>query len=224
MKLSKLIYNVVKNVIYLSDTGFTYASFINGDYDNNPDYITNINNAFAPLNEGIHRLSDLHKLKNKLVKLPAPDNKGVITLTDELKADIKTILNVVYLGEYDYIRIEFRELGADKIYLIGDYDFFNKDLYVEYIEDIPNFDKEDIYHFEEGGIVVSNDIELKDYGINDTMCSYLIEYCQGRLQEPIAPELANMHLSRAEQYFNDLDDQNTNFNQKVITNKGAWLE
>jgi len=37
--------------------------------------------------------------------------------------------------------------------------------------------------------------------------------------EPIAPELANLHLTRAEQYFNDLDTRQTSFHQKQVTRK-----
>ncbi len=51
------------------------------------------------------------------------------------------------------------------------------------------------------------------------MCSYIIEYAAGRLLEPIAPELANMHITRSEQYFDDLEEQQTPFSQNKITTK-----
>ena len=85
-------------------------------------------------------------------------------------------------------------------------------LYVQYVEDIKNFKLTDIYE-------ENTDIDLSSIGITETMCDYIIEYAQGKLQETIAPELANMHITRAEQYFDDLDEQQTPFVQKVVSRK-----
>ena len=58
MKLSKLVYEVVKSVSFNDDTNFTYDGFIRGQYDNDFQYAVAINNAFTPISTAIHRLSD----------------------------------------------------------------------------------------------------------------------------------------------------------------------
>lgn len=212
MKLSELVFEVVKNVVYLSDDAFQYDAFIQGDFDSDPDYKNSINNVFTPLNEAIHRLSDRGKLKNKIEKIPSPNSTGLIKLPDEIRDNVKTILNIFTLKKNGYEHLEFREFG-NNILLMSRVSS-NEEIYIEYEEDIRNFTRSDIFHYDE--VDVANDVDLKEYGISNTMCSYIIEYCQGRLQEPLAPELANMHLTRAEQYFDDLPEQNTTFNQNRI--------
>ncbi len=217
MKLSELVFETVKNVKYLEEPNFNYDSFIRGEFDNDPDYANSINNVFAPLNEAIHRLSDRHKIKNRIEPLTCPDANGIVDL-GPLSYDIKSIVNVFILHRGNYSRVSFREFGKDKILILN---FVNNENYfIEFVQDIRNFNKNDIYFYEiDTEVLEQNDIDLKTYGISDTMCSYIIEYCQGKLLEPIAPELANMHLTRSEQYFDDLDEQQTSFTQQTITRK-----
>lgn len=218
MKLSNLVFNAVKNVKYLEDSNFSYDGFIRGDFDNDLDYANSINNVFAPLNEAIHRLSDMNKISFCIERLPTPNLNNVIDI-QALSYDIKKIVNIFTLEKGDYQKISHREFGRNKILLINNQRNSNE-YYIEYIQDIPNFSRNDIYYFEDTEDVVDQrDVELKDYGISDTMCSYIIEYCQGKLLEPIAPELANLHLTRAEQYFNDLETRQTSFNQKEVKRK-----
>lgn len=217
MQLSKLVYEVVKNVKYLEDTGFTYEAFVRGEYDNDLDYKNSINNAFSPINEAIHRLSDRNKIKHKIELIGKANNNGIIDL-GTLAYDINKIINVFSLLNGDYVHVEFREFGKDKLLVTSNSD---NELYLEYIQDICHFSKEDIYFFtDNNNIIEKKDVDLKkDYGITETMCSYIIEYAAGRLLEPIAPELANMHITRSEQYFDDLEEQQTPFSQNKITTK-----
>lgn len=217
MQLSKLVYEVVKNVKYLEDTGFTYEAFVRGEYDNDLDYKNSINNAFSPINEAIHRLSDRNKIKHKIELIGKANNNGIIDL-GTLAYDINKIINVFSLLNGDYVHVEFREFGKDKLLVTSNSD---NELYLEYIQDICHFSKDDIYFFtDNNNIIEKKDVDLKkDYGITETMCSYIIEYAVGRLLEPIAPELANMHITRSEQYFDDLEEQQTPFSQSKITTK-----
>ena len=224
MQLSELVYNIVKNVKYLEDNNFSYEAFVQGDFDHDMDYANSINNAFTPLNEAIHRLSDLNKIKHKIEALSKPNNSGIIDL-GPIAYDIKTIINVFTISNGDYSRVQYREFGRDKIMLLN-YNP-NADYYIEYMQDIKHFSRSDIYVYEvENEMLEQHDVDLAKYGITNTMCSYIIEYCQGRLLEPIAPELANMHLTRAEQYFSDLDTQQTSFFQKSVkkTYRIEWYE
>lgn len=217
MKLSHLVFDTVKNVKYLEDTNFSYDSFLRGEFDNDMDYANSINNVFSPLNEAIHRLSDMNKLSFCIEQLPSPGPNGIITI-EAMEYDIKTIVSIFTLDNGDYKKLNYREFGRDKILLLNSPT--NNPIFIEYIQDIPNFSKSDIFYFEENGVVIDQrDIELKEYGISDTMCSYIIEYCQGKLLEPIAPELANLHLTRAEQYFSGLDQRQTSYHQTRIGKK-----
>ncbi len=217
MQLSKLVYEVVKNVKYLEDTGFTYEAFVRGEYDNDLDYKNSINNAFSPINEAIHRLSDRNKIKHKIELIGKANKNGIIDL-GTLAYDINKIINVFSLLNGNYVHVEFREFGKDKLLVTSNSD---NELYLEYIQDICHFSKDDIYFFtDNNNIIEKKDVDLKkDYGITETMCSYIIEYAAGRLLEPIAPELANMHITRSEQYFDDLEEQQTPFSQNKITTK-----
>lgn len=217
MQLSKLVYEVVKNVKYLEDTGFTYEAFVRGEYDNDLDYKNSINNAFSPINEAIHRLSDRNKIKHKIELIGKANKNGIIDL-GTLAYDINKIINVFSLLNGNYVHVEFREFGKDKLLVTSNSD---NELYLEYIQDICHFSKDDIYFFTDNNNIIENkDVDLKkDYGITETMCSYIIEYAAGRLLEPIAPELANMHITRSEQYFDDLEEQQTPFSQNKITTK-----
>lgn len=207
MKLSELAYQVVKNVKYLEDAGFTYNSFINGDYDADQDYSNSINNAITPINEAIHRLSDRNKILYQIVSYGVP--KDALLNISQLSINIKKIKSVFYMNGNQYLKVGYREYGKGFVFIQT---VLNYPLYIEYIEDIKNFDKEDIYNS-------GNDIELGNLGISETACSYIIEYAQGKLQEAIAPELANMHITRAEQYMEDLEEQQTAFNQEVVAKK-----
>ena len=198
MKLSELVYLVVKNVKYLEDAGFTYQAFVSGEYDSDQDYANTINNAYTPINEAIHRLSDRNKIAFRTQKLNTKEGG----LVDYFTAyDVKKVKAVFCVSDGDYYSMPFREMGKGKILIMG---VPYGDLYIQYAEDIKNFSSS------------SEDEDLVHRGINETMCSYIIEYAQGKLQEPIAPELANMHRTIAEQYFDDLDEQQTPFCQKKL--------
>lgn len=206
MKLSEITYQVVKNVKYLEDTGFTYEAFVQRDYDGDQDYTMSINNAMSPINEAIHRLSDTNKIAYKVVSLGVPNN----ILVDVTNIpNVKKIKSVFYMTNSDYEIVGFREYGKGFLFLER---VLKQPLFMQFIEDIRPFKMSDIYDED-------RDIDLSSVGINETMCDYIIEYAQGKLQEPIAPELANMHITRAEQYFADLDEQQTPFTQKLITRK-----
>lgn len=216
MKLSELVYECVKNVKYLDDPNFTYESFMLGDYDNDMDYSNSINNVFTPLNTAIHRLSDRRKIKNEIVLLGALPINRIFDISD-FKLNIKKVLNIFCIDNNNYRKIEHRELGKDKIFL-PNASMFNV-YYMEYVQDIKRFNKSDFYkRIDDEGNEEVKDIELKDYGITDTMTSYIIEFVKGLLLETIAPEMANMHRVYAEQYFDDLEEQQTLFNQNKINN------
>lgn len=236
MKLTKLAYNCVKNVSLFDDDGFTYEKFLEINTETSQedyfDYSVAINNVFAPINEAISRLSDLEKIPYRVEEVA--ENDGIIDLTTLLCA-CKEVMNV---ANKDYQRLPFAPYGVNKIRItrpntikaksvFGDNEN-SKILYVEYKEDIPYFTREDIeatVSFDEDDeteIITWNDDnvnDLREYGITDSMCNYIIEYAKGVLLEQIDANLANMHITRAEQYFNNIRTVSSAFNQEVVTKK-----
>ncbi len=249
MKLTKLAYNCVKNVSLFDDDGFTYEKFLEINTETSQedyfDYSVAIKNVFAPINEAISRLSDLEKIPYRVEEV-AEDN-GIIDLTT-LLCPCKEVMNVAN-GNYqrlpfapygiNKIRItrpsKLNKTYTDYVYSPQDDEFVKTvftsslgTLYIEYKEDIPYFTREDIEtkvsfdEDDETDIITWNDdnvTDLREYGITDSMCNYIIEYAKGVLLEQIDANLANMHITRAEQYFNNIRTVSSAFNQEVVTKK-----
>ena len=211
MLLSKLVFLSVKNVIYLDDTSFNYEGFINGDFDNDIDYATNINNVFSPLNEAISRLSDLDKIPYIVDQVPIEN--CVINL-DDCSRKVKKVINIAQVGsDGSYKKLGHVMFGRNGVRVVSPYSTINT-FYVEYKEKIPAFSEEDIVPIVDGQ---DNNIDLNaEYGIDDAMSNYIMEYVQGKLLEPLAPELANMHITRAEAYFNNIVSAQTSFPQQMV--------
>lgn len=216
MKLSQLAYNCVKGVKYLDDSSFTYEAFRRGDFDSDLDYSNSINNVFGALNRAVHRLSDLDKIPLKVAEGLIPSDM-VVDLSD---LSVKAVTSVfVFIGG-DYRRLDYREYGQSKIRLLGEQS--PESVNVEYSEDIKHFSSDDWYYKsqfdeEQDFLAEEYDVDLKkEYGINDTMCSYIEEYVKGVLFEDVSPSLANMHITRAEQYLSNLPDCQTTFHQTRV--------
>ncbi len=218
MKLSELVYQCVKNVVYFDDASFTYEQFLQGKHDGNPDYATNIRNVFNPINEAIMRLGDLEKIPYCIDEVVAVD--GAFSKSS-LQRNCRFIYGVATMKNGVAVPLNFRIIG-DRVHV----DNVNYGaLLVEYKEDIPYFD-ENSYKYEYivnslGGydLVTSRDISLSEHNITNAMCSAIIEYVKGSLGEQVAPELANMHITRAEQYFANIDTAHSQLRQQFVQSK-----
>lgn len=226
MLLSKLVYLSVKNVLYYSDSSFTYDAFLEGNFDSDPDYATNINNVFLPLNEALARLNDLNRIPYKIqeIEFDSDEEEYNVDLTTEILDDdentvnVKEVVDVGVFVDGIALRIPFIPFGLNKIHIEASC----TPIYVEYKEDIPMFSIDDLVEREtdDDGNVVDDNIDLRvKYGITEAMSNYIIEYIQGKLLEPIAPELANMHLTRAETYFSNFPTVDATFRQKSVARK-----
>ena len=207
MLLSKLIYLCVKNVVYVDDISFSYDEFLKGTFTNSSEYSTSILNVFSPLNEAIARLSDLDRIPYQIDALET-NGKGEVLLSD-LSNPVKEVINVarVYSAN-NYDKLEFMILG-DKIKT----NLSNTVIYIEYKIDIPMFDENDIPNEK---LLGTKDVELKEYKITDSMCNYIIEYVKGNLGSVVGEDIANMHLTRAEQYFDNIRSAILTFNQSNV--------
>lgn len=210
MKLSRLLFECVKDSINIPNTNFNEYSFLNGDFDNNKDYVNQISGALGAINLALSRLQDSNKIPYSTEEILAENN-----IIDFDKGEI---INIVKLYKNSYKRYSFRTLQNGTQYIIFSLDT-PQNLLVEYKPTIPHFVGTDIKKVEiNGNKVVDENIELKDYGISDVMCNYIKEFVRGQLLEYIAPDLANLHNNRAEQYFQDIKQTSTNFYQSNVSN------
>ena len=216
MNLSKLVFLCVKNAIYYDDTSFSFDNFKRGLQDGNPDYSNNINNVYLPLNEAIARLSDLERIPYKVLEVNNIID-GVINLASieqENNLKIKEVINVAILPRY--VKIDHKNLGANKILINANFDT-PRNLVVEVKEDIPYFDSSYYFYKKDNeDTLEEHDTDLRDYNINNSMCNYIMEYVMGKLTEQINPEIATMHITRAEAYFNNIRPNNSNLTQRVV--------
>ena len=213
MKLSYLVYECVKDSINMGDTNFNYYSFLAGDYNNNKDYINQIAGVFNALNLAFSRLYDNNKIAyfTELVELV----QRVLSFD---KGSIVNIARLTSIGGYE--RLAFRTMGnAKEYYVMGGF-ALPTNIIVEYKKAIPHFTRRDIQEctldYENKVIIEDTNLELDDYGITAPMISYIKEFVRGQLLEYIAPDLANMHNNRAEQYFQDLENATTAFVQPRV--------
>ena len=212
MKLSELVYQCVKNVAFNDDTSFSFENFLEGNFDGSADYATHINNAFIAVNEAIARLSDLERIPYRVEKCDVVDN--VIDL-NKCIFNVKEVISVArYFSSFE--KLNHRPFGIDKVFVEGAYDYLT---YIEYKEDIPFFTKDDIkYETDYEGFELNDkSVDLRTYGITNSMCNYIIEYVMGKLFELSSVEVANMHLSRAETYFMNIRPTTSAFAQKNVT-------
>lgn len=216
MKLSKLVYLCIKNVIYFDDTSFSYDEFVKGSFNSHPDYATNINNVFSPLNEAVARLSDLERIPY-LVEECSIDGSGIITLSS-LSKPVKDVINIAEVYKNgSYKKLAHRRFGIGKINVIEYHNMYNK-TFIEYKEDIPTFDETYMPIKNYNNEIEDNplDVDMREYGITDSMCNYIIEYVKGKLFEQENPDISNMHITRAEQYFNNIKPTTAAFPQQTI--------
>lgn len=218
MKLSELAFDCVKAVKYLDDPAFNYRDFVLGTFDSDPDYSNAINNVFGPINEAINRLIDRNKVQDRVEPLPNGDVHGIVSL-DPLHYPVRSITSVFSIENGGIRKAPYRECGVGKIALLSPR-WSSLGLLIEYKEDIQRFSRADFRYVEDPDDATSwhiaIDVDLRSKGITDAMCSYISEYAKGCLLEQIAPELANLHITRAEQYFSDLEDGQIPFEQTSV--------
>lgn len=219
MKLSRLVYECVKNAIYYDDASFTYEQFLMGRYDGDPDYATNIQNVFSPINEAIMRLGDLERIPYRVDDVVATDG---FFPKSTLNKPCRSIVGIATMKNGEIHPLQFREIG-DKVYVQG---ICDGALLCEYKEDIEPFGTYsytyDYVPNELGGYSLygtPSDVELKDHNISDAMCSAIMEYAKGSLNEQVAAELANMHTTRGEQYFANIEPAKSALRQGTVRAK-----
>lgn len=216
MLLSKLAYNVIKNVNYLDDGSFTYSQYLKKSFIGDPDHATDIVNVFNPINLAIARLNDNEKIPYRIDSLNSDNNKLDLT---KLPYPVKEVIGIAQMQDGDYKKLDCRAFN-NQILITGPYNR-NEPVYIEYKIDIPYFD-DDSFNYEYGNddeLISDKDVDLREYGITDSMANYIIQYACSRLQESSAPDLAIHHLNLAETYFTALAPIYPSFSQRVVHKK-----
>lgn len=220
MKLSELIYECVKDSILIANSNISYDSFINDAFSSKKDYALQYAGVFGAVNLAIARLQTYDKIpySTKEVKV----NSNSFDFTDGV------IVNIVEFIGSSYIRHDFRNTNKGKGIVLLAVPKPRK-LLIEYRDRIPRFSESDIKAVELDAnnelIVVDANIDLdEEYGISDIMCDYIKEFTKAQLYETIAPDIANNHNNRAEQYFQSLSRATTAFHAIKIKNShgGLW--
>lgn len=211
MKLSRLIFECVKDSINIPNFNFDEFSFLAGDFNTSKDYSSQISGVFDSVNLALARLYDSNKISYATEEMTIESNN--------FKFDKGEIVNIVVPYKSSYRRLEFRTLEFGTRIKI----FETKmplNILVEFKKRIPHFTEIDLKSIvldEENKIIVQdNNIELLEYGITDYMCAYIKSFVKGQLMEYLAPDLANMHNNRAEQYFQNIQKASTAFTQNQV--------
>jgi hypothetical protein len=180
MLLSQLKYHIIKKVLGVSESDFTYKSYLNNNFRDDYRVKELENSVILPINEAIARLNDLQKITNQVFKLTAIDSVVVLPL------DVKEVIAVQnYNGE----QYEFIKEGLDKIRLVNAPHL--ERLLVEL--SIDTFLEND-----------QNEKELRTLGITNQMCGYIVDYVVGKIFTEISPNEASGYLSSAESYFSNI--------------------
>ena len=228
MRLAQLIYKISRNIMQTTPDGFSFNAFIQGDFDTDPDYSSQIAFAFDYANLAFQRLYTARKTKLKsALRFPITGTGGFLPFEE---GEVTAVYRFSPDGGYvTYPFKPFRALGkrgvaVDRAALICDREGKSIPLWVEYRPYIPHFDIEDIRQEGLDPIneleTIEKEVDLEQYGLTDEMCAYVAEYAEGMLMENASPELSARHVNMAEAYFTGLKTEHTEFPQPRVS--GKW--
>lgn len=98
-------------------------------------------------------------------------------------------------------------------------------IYIEYKQEIPHFSDSDILPREEvidkttglsSKTGKDNNLDLRTYGINNSVFTYIKEFVKGQLYSVVDPKTAELYNQRAENYFSDLPTYHTQHAQQRV--------
>lgn len=207
MRLAELAYEVAKDSIEFPGA-INFIGFVRGDYDEDRDYSQQISSAFNYINLAFSRLIT-DKKTLLFVDKETSDDGGYIDMGGD------KVTAVIDMPNPNYSNLRFMEYGNGiAIEKPG------AEVYVEHRKTIPHFALDSIRKdgLDDDGkaTTVENEIELKDYGITDEMCSYVKEYAKGGMTEYISPSISQTHINMAESYFAKLKTMHTNYPQSHV--------
>ncbi len=222
MNLANLVFEIVKDAIEIPNSSITFDSFIEGDFDDDRDFSSQISYAFKYINLAFARLRSLNKTLLKTTSV-TPDSTGYIEFED---GEITAVVNRI---RSNYRRISFYPY-SDGIAIRPGAVQDGAPVFIEYRPNIPYFTLSDIRteSTDDTGetVYVEVEIDLADYGITDEMAQYVKEYASAGLMQYLSPDMSSQGIQMAEAHFAALKTRYTNYPQREIVNKigsgGAW--
>lgn len=210
MKLSTLLYEIVRGSITMPNPNISVESLTNSIVDKEDvgtQWALQVSAAFKALNLALSRLQDYRKI-------PFSHDFHTIFTNNVADFDKGEIVNVVIPSFNGYENIKFRTFDRNtKVELISRFEIANP--IIEYKKTIPHFSESSLSKITEDG---DSNVDLtKEYGITDQMCDYIIEFACAQIMEVVAPDLSNLHNSRAEQYFAGLETVGTAYRQDHVS-------
>ncbi len=222
MKLSELVYQVVKQAVYFEENNeitlqkireyafsLTTTSINQDGISISSDYRRNLDNAMFVINNAIQRVQNLGKTSLKILEIPNFNGSTIdlnsLNFENFDPSSVYRIITIYTQGDNGYKVIPYNTVGRLKVVLKKK---INKTLYIEYEPSIKFYDFEDIQYHEDGDVVIDHDVDLIDLGINNMTCSFIILWCKGTLGRDIYGNEADRWVNQAEAYFLDLDNFN----------------
>lgn len=218
MTLAELIVDVVKDVVKDGNKSITAANLIDGNFDNDPQYLDLILASVPAINRAIARLVVHKKIPFKHFDVAyQPDLNGVPQQLYDLTT--KTTYTSVASTIYSIVNIIHKD-DTNRLQVVP-YQTINKTLYqlpradegvfrFQYAPKVPRF------KYVPGVLDTDLEINLNDYGIDDLMCEFIGLYVRADLWEVEQPQLAQTYRELGEKYFEEFETQTITFRQERV--------
>lgn len=218
MTLAELIVDIIKDVVKDGNKSLTATNLIDGDFDNDPQYLDLIFAAVPAINRAISRLVIHKKIPFKSFEIDyQPDVDGVAQLKyllntkaayNTVKDEIYNILNVVYIYDNENMAVVPYQTIDKTTYILprvkqGKFLF-------QYAPKLPRF------VYVPGVQTSALTVDLSTYGIDDFMCEFIGVFTRADLWEVEQPQLAQTYRELAEKYFDDIESQTIRFRQERV--------
>jgi hypothetical protein len=218
MTLAELIVDIVKDVVKDGNKSLTSANLIDGDFDNDPQYLDLILASVPAINRAIARLVVHKKIPFKHFDVAyQPDLNGIPQQLYDLTT--KSTYNAVSANIYSIVNIIHKD-DTNKLQVVP-YQTINKTLY-----QLPRAD-EGLFRFQYAPKVrrfkyipgvLNTDLsqDLNTYGVDDLMCEFIGLYVRADLWEVEQPQLAQTYRELGEKYFEEFESQTITFRQERV--------
>lgn len=219
MELARLVYECVRDCNHIPENaGFSYDSFLDGQYDDDPNWATVIANVWSALNMAMSRLFDAGKIPLRESDPIRVDAGGLVKLPDDC-GEVVSVFTVDPSAPYGYRTLQYRGFGHGALALNVAREEVGRTLViVEYRPEIPHFDQGSISRAtptaSDQGSRLGDDGRYIDpnagtdlrklYGISDRACDYVKLFVRSELTRSMDPYLASQDRSMAEQCFQAL--------------------
>lgn len=225
MKLSRLVYECVRDSVNMPGQTLSYDDFVASfsEKQKAKDLALQISVVFEALNKALSRLYDKGKVE-PFVSYFTASADGLVPLKvldvatdEEVVTDVLAVFRSRRDGGYD--NLEWRREGRAVRLLISDLEAKelareNAHIGVEYKKRFPHWDYDCMLTnstisdaSERARTAPAYRTELdSEYHVTNIACDYIKEYVKASAMEPMAPDIAIQHFQRAETYLQQMTD------------------